>query len=159
MYRNRHRLDAPPGTLLGTGGAGTGKQVTDATPGSTKGTSTHGWFAVIWLIYLIDYADRFAISAVLPAIKREFALTDTQLGLMSGSLFLGLAILAVPCGLAVDRFSRKYMITMMTLVWSVATWSTGLAKSFGVLRKLVEKAPERLRDALGRLRRLAPRRL
>jgi MFS family permease len=95
--------------------------------------TTHSWFAVIWMIYLIDNADRFAISAVLPAIQKEFTLSDAQLGLMSGSLFLGLAILAVPCGLAVDRFSRKYMITAMTLVWSVATWSTGLAKSFGGL--------------------------
>jgi MFS family permease len=95
--------------------------------------SKHGWFTVIWLIYLIDYADRFAVSAVLPAIQKDFALSDVQAGLMSGSLFLGLAILAVPCGLAVDRYSRKYMITLMTLIWSVATWSTGLAKSFTAL--------------------------
>ena len=97
------------------------------------GRSTHGWFAVIWVIYLIDYADRFAISAVLPAIQAEFALSDAQLGLMSGSLFLGLALLAVPCGMAVDRFSRKYMIVMMTLVWSLATWSTGMARSYAEL--------------------------
>jgi len=94
---------------------------------------THGWFAVIWIIYMIDYADRFAISAVLPAIQQEFQLNDAQLGLMSGSLFLGLALFAVPCGYAVDRFSRKYMIAAMTLVWSLATWSTGLARSFGGL--------------------------
>ena len=94
------------------------------------GLRIHGWFAVIWLIYLIDWADRFAVSAVLPAIQQEFSLSDAQLGLMSGSLFLGLAVLAVPCGLAVDRFSRKYMITLMTLVWSAATWSTGLARSY-----------------------------
>ena len=93
----------------------------------------HAWFTVIWLIYLIDYADRFAISAVLPAIQQEFSLSDSQAGLMSGSLFLGLAILAVPCGLAVDRFSRKYMISLMTVVWSLATWCTGLARSFGGL--------------------------
>ncbi len=83
------------------------------------------------MIYLIDYADRFAISAVLPAIQKEFSLNDAQLGLMSGSLFLGLAVLAVPSGLAVDRFSRKYMISIMTLVWSLATWATGMARSFG----------------------------
>ena len=94
---------------------------------------THAWFSVIWMIYLIDYADRFAISAVLPSIAQEFALDDAQLGLVSGSLFLGLALLAVPCGLAVDRYSRKYMITLMTLVWSAATWATGMAKSFNGL--------------------------
>lgn len=104
---------------------GTGSAVYPAT--------RHGWFTVIWLIYLIDYADRFAISAVLPAIQQEFGLSDARLGLMSGALFIGLAVLAVPCGFAVDRYSRKYMITLMTLVWSAATWLTGLARSFGEL--------------------------
>lgn len=110
-----------------------GTQVQSVTGEATPTAATHSWFAVLWLIYLIDYADRFAISAVLPAIQSEFSLNDAQLGLMSGSLYLGLAICAVPCGLAVDRFSRKYMITAMTLVWSVATWSTGMVKSFGGL--------------------------
>jgi len=106
---------------------------TDARSGPRPRVPTHGWFAVIWLICLIDYADRFAISAVLPAIQQEFALNDAQLGSMSGSLFLGLAALAVPCGIAVDRFSRKYMVSLMTVVWSIATWSTGLASSFAAL--------------------------
>jgi MFS family permease len=109
-----------PGTVTGSRGAS-----------AAYPTTRHGWFTVIWLIYLIDYADRFAISAVLPAIQQEFGLNDAQLGLLSGSLFIGLAVLAVPCGFAVDRFSRKYMITAMTLVWSVATYMTGLARSFG----------------------------
>ncbi len=99
-----------------------------------RAASRHGWFSLIWIIYLVDYADRFAVSAVLPAIQQEFSLNDAQLGLMSGSLFLGLAILAVPCGLAVDRFSRKYMISLMTVVWSVATWLTGQAASFGQIK-------------------------
>jgi len=50
-----------------------------------------------------------------------------------GLAVLGLAALAVPCGIAVDRFSRKYMISLMTVVWSIATWSTGLASSFAAL--------------------------
>ena len=32
-------------------------------------------------------------------------------------LHLGIALLAVPCGIAVDRFSRKYMIALMTTGW------------------------------------------
>ena len=116
----------------------------EAAQAVTLSSTRHSWFAIIWLIYLIDYADRFAVSAVLPAIQEEFSLNDAQLGLMSGSLFLGLAVLAVPCGLAVDRFSRKYMITAMTLVWSIATWSTGLAKSFAglVVARIVVGAGE-----------------
>jgi len=123
-------MDSP---LLPTEQPLPGTGVSGASAEPRPGATTHSWFAVIWVIYLIDYADRFAISAVLPAIQEEFGLSDAHLGLMSGSLFLGLAVLAVPCGLAVDRFSRKYMITLMTLVWSLATWSTGMAKSFGAL--------------------------
>jgi len=121
----------PPGSIVA--GLPTPQPVLAENSTTRPRAPRHGWFAVIWVIYLIDYADRFAISAVLPAIQAEFALSDAQLGLMSGSLFLGLAIFAVPCGVAVDRFSRKYMIVLMTLVWSLATWSTGMAKSYAGL--------------------------
>ncbi len=93
-------------------------------------TRPHRWFAVIWLIYLIDYADRFAISVVLTPIQQEFGLNDSQLGLLSGALFLGLAVLAIPSGIAIDRFSRKYMISFMTTVWSLATYVTGIVTSY-----------------------------
>jgi MFS family permease len=96
-------------------------------------THPHGWFAVIWLIYLIDYADRFAISVVLTPIQQEFGLNDSQLGLLSGALFFGLAVLAIPSGIAIDRFSRKYMISLMTTVWSLATYVTGIVTSYSGL--------------------------
>ncbi len=102
---------------------------------STEATSTqpHRWFTVIWLIYLIDYADRFAISVVLTPIQQEFGLSDSQLGLLSGALFFGLAVLAIPSGMAIDRFSRKYMISLMTTVWSLATYVTGIVTTYSGL--------------------------
>lgn len=62
----------------------------------TTSVSPNRWFAVIWLIYVIDYADRFAISVVLTPIQQEFGLSDSQLGLLSGALFFGLAVLLFP---------------------------------------------------------------
>jgi MFS family permease len=103
---------------------------------STLKTSTphrHFWFGVIFLIYAIDWADRSLIGAILPSMKTEFGLTDAKTGLISGFLFIGLGLLAVPAGVLVDRFSRKYMIAIMTAVWSLATWSMGLASSFAGL--------------------------
>jgi MFS family permease len=99
----------------------------------TLNTQPHRWFAVLWLIYLIDYADRFAISVVLTPIQQEFGLNDSQLGMLSGALFFGLAVLAIPSGIAIDRFSRKYMISLMTTVWSAATYVTGIVTSFSGL--------------------------
>ncbi len=43
----------------------------------------------------LNYADRAAISSVLPALRTEFTLTDTQLGLL-GSAFLWAYALASP---------------------------------------------------------------
>jgi MFS family permease len=91
------------------------------------------WFAVIFLILAVDHADRFLVSAVVPSVKEEFGLSDAGVGLMSGMLHIGLGLLALPAGMLVDRFSRKYMIFIMTTIWSAATWTTGLAKGYGGL--------------------------
>ena len=93
----------------------------------------HVWFAVIFLIYVIDSADRFIVGAVVPSVKEEFGLSDANVGLMTGMLHIGLGLLAVPTGMLVDRFSRKYTIVIMTALWSAATWATGLAKSYNGL--------------------------
>jgi MFS family permease len=99
----------------------------------TPGLRIHFWFGVITLIYAIDFADRFLINAILPHLKAEFGLSDAQSGLIGGIVYLGLLLLAVPSGALVDRWSRKGMITLMTIVWSIATWTTGLANSFNTL--------------------------
>lgn len=94
---------------------------------------THLWFVVVLFGYLIDCADRFMVGAVLPAVKIEFALSDAQVGLLGGAFYLGLCLLAVPAGLVVDRTSRKYMISGMVAVWSLATLAMGSAQGFGAM--------------------------
>lgn len=93
----------------------------------------HAWFALITLIYAFDFADRFIISAILPYLKQEFHLTDARAGLLGGSVYFGLALFAVPSGALVDRWSRTKMIALMTSLWSLATWATGLARIYPAL--------------------------
>jgi len=88
------------------------------------------WLAIITLIYILDQADRYIVSAVLPGIKKEFLLTDASLGLIGSFMFLSMFILVVPCSILVDKWSRKYVITIMVTVWSACTWFTGLAKNY-----------------------------
>jgi MFS family permease len=94
---------------------------------------TNFWFTIIFLIYVSDWIDRSMVNALIPSIKQEFGLTDAQVGLMPGLLYVGLGLLALPAGMIVDRFSRKYMIVLMTTAWSAATWATGLTHSFAGL--------------------------
>jgi sugar phosphate permease len=48
---------------------------------------------------------RQVLNAVFPQIKAEWALSDTQLGALSGIVSLAVGILAFPLSLAADRQS------------------------------------------------------
>ncbi|QGP91383.1 putative L-galactonate transporter [Neomoorella glycerini] len=82
------------------------------------------WFIVIWLLYVFDILDMLAISAVFPAIKAEYHLSDAQLGWLGGVRGLAALIAAIPVGILVDRWSRKYMIAIMSAIWSFFCWAT-----------------------------------
>jgi MFS family permease len=105
----------------------------NASTSGRRWIKTNFWFGVIFLIYVTDWADRSMIGALIPSIKREFALTDAQVGVLPGLLYLGLGLLAVPTGILVDRFSRKYMIVILTLIWSSAMWAMGRVSTFSGL--------------------------
>ncbi|RQR71610.1 MFS transporter [Burkholderia sp. Bp9012] len=100
---------------------------------ATPTRRTHAWFLLLLLIYLIDNADRFMVSAVLPAIKEEYLLSDAQIGLLGSIVYFGLLVLALPAGVLVDKFSRKYMVSIMVTFWSGATLLMGIASSFPIM--------------------------
>jgi sugar phosphate permease len=81
----------------------------------------------------LNYADRAALSAVLPELKREFALTDVQLGLF-GSVFLWCYALGSPvAGAWADRQPRHRIVILSIVLWSAVTLLTGLATGFASL--------------------------
>jgi MFS family permease len=88
------------------------------------------WFAVLWLIMLIDAMDRQCVTAIFPALKSAFQLTDAQLGLVGSITGLTISILVFPVAIIVDKWSRRKMVAIMVAVWSIATFATGLAKGF-----------------------------
>lgn len=91
------------------------------------------WFIVIWLIYVFDVLDMVGISAVFPAIKAEYHLTDAQLGWLGGVRGLATLIVVLPVGILVDRWSRKYMTSIMTAFWSLFCWATAWVGNYGGL--------------------------
>jgi MFS family permease len=95
--------------------------------------SVHAWFGVITLIYALDFADRFLVSAILPQLKEEFGLSDAHAGMLGGVVYLGLSLFALPSGVLVDRWSRTKMVALMTALWSLATGASGLVRSFPAL--------------------------
>lgn len=86
---------------------------------------------LLFLVSLMNYLDRYVIGVLLPAIKADLQLSDTQLGFITGIAFTLLyATMAIPIGRIADRHSRKWVMVISLTVWSLMTSSCGLARNF-----------------------------
>lgn len=85
---------------------------------------------LLWMAYLLNQGDRQVFNTVLPAIRDALSLTDTSVGLIATIFNLAFAIAVPVGGWMGDRFSRKWVVTLSVLFFSVATMFTGMATSF-----------------------------
>ena len=85
-------------------------------------------FALTFGLLISDYMSRQVLNAVFPLIKTEWALTDSQLGLLSGIVALMVGILTLPLSLLADRFGRVKSLVIMAVLWSLATLGVRLQK-------------------------------
>ena len=94
-----------------------------------KKPSWYKWevLLLLWMAYLLNQADRQVFNTVLPAIRDALHLTDTSIGLIATIFNLCYAIMVPLGGWVGDKFSRKWVVTIAILFWSVATMFTGLA--------------------------------
>lgn len=90
------------------------------------------WLALVILaaISTVGFIDRIVVNVLVEPVKIEFGLSDTQVS------FMGLAFTALymGAGLVIARFAertrRMTLITLGTLIWSVATAACGLVASW-----------------------------
>jgi MFS family permease len=103
----------------------------NATPESTADavSATSSWYpwavvGMLWFICFFNYADRQAISAILPALEKEFGFTKTEQGLIASAFMWVYALSAPLAGRIGDRVSRKMLILGGLYVWSIVTGFT-----------------------------------
>ncbi len=103
--------------------------------------------ALIWVAYFLNQADRQVFNVVLPQIRDGLGLTDSDMGLIATAFNLFYAVLVPLGGILGDRYSRKWILTLCILFWSVATmftgWATGLI-SLIILRSVATGGGEAL---------------
>ena len=103
------------------------------------GTATPTRRAALWAlgvltsINLLNYLDRYVVSAIVPDLKGALGLTDTELGGLMSAFMLVYMITAPAFGSWGDRGSRTRPIALGVLVWSLATALSGLAHSYAQL--------------------------
>lgn len=80
---------------------------------------------MLWIVCFLNYADRQAISSLFPLLEHEFGFSKAELGLI-GSAFMWVYAFSSPfAGFAGDRKSRKGLIVVGCLLWSLMTGMTG----------------------------------
>ena len=84
--------------------------------------------------FALNFLDRQILHILLPEIKREFELSDTVLGLLSGLAFsVFYAIMGLPIASLADRKSRRNVIAVSMAVWSLFTALSSASRNFLML--------------------------
>ncbi|HEX4737972.1 MAG TPA: MFS transporter [Allosphingosinicella sp.] len=87
--------------------------------------------AILVFAYIFNFIDRQIVGILAVPIKKELALTDTQLSLMGGLAFaLFYSGIAIPVAWLADRRSRVNIIAVAVGLWSVFTAACGLTVNF-----------------------------
>ena len=96
----------------------------------------YAWTVVAILIAtaVLSYTDRQVLSLLVDPIRGELGITDAQVSLLLGTAFaLVYGIAGIPLGFLADRTSRRNLIFLGILVWSIGTLACGLSRTFGQL--------------------------
>ena len=81
--------------------------------------------ALLSCAFFFHQADRVLFGLLTIPIQDDLHLTDLQIGFVNTSLFCTLAVTTPIAGFLGDRFSRKWIITISLLFWSLMTACTG----------------------------------
>ncbi len=95
--------------------------------------SRTAWVLVTLLMiaYVFSYTDRVILSILVEPIKEDLSLTDVQIGLLLGPAFaIFYATMGLPFGWLADRYRRTWIIGGGFMLWSLATFASGLARNF-----------------------------
>ncbi|HEU0031756.1 MAG TPA: MFS transporter [Kofleriaceae bacterium] len=93
------------------------------------------WVILVLLTGLnfFNYLDRLIVAAVLPRIKDDLGLSNTEAGLLATVFLAGYFVTSPLFGVLGDRMARKWLIAAGVLTWSLATVGSGLATNLWLL--------------------------
>jgi MFS family permease len=89
--------------------------------------------AVLFLVNVLNFYDRNAMGAVLEPLRREFHLSDAQLGAIPTAFVIIYALAGPPLGLLADRWSRKRLLALGVAAWAGLTAMGGLSTGYAML--------------------------
>ncbi len=89
---------------------------------------------VLLIIYILNFVDRQILALAAVDVRRELELSNTQMGLLLGPLFVLFYTLAgVPIARLADATSRRSVLAVGLTLWSLMTAACGAAGNFVTL--------------------------
>ena len=85
--------------------------------------------ASLFVLSLITYIDRAAISSSKGVMAADLSLSDQAMGAVFSAFALGYAIAQIPSGWFADRFGPRLALSAVVTVWSLFTALTGAVRS------------------------------
>ncbi|MCP1270662.1 MFS transporter [Acetobacter cerevisiae] len=92
-------------------------------------SSRYVFFGMIFLMYVISYGDRAALSISLPDLGREFSLSSVQMGWVSSSFLWSYFVLNLPSTILLDSVGARLVGSLAVSVWSCAMILGGMTRN------------------------------
>lgn len=88
---------------------------------------------MLFAVNVLNFYDRNIAGALTEPMRKEFGLTDTQIGLLGSAFIWIYAVVGVPFGRIADRWSRKNLLVAGLVIWTSLTAFAGTASSYAML--------------------------
>jgi MFS family permease len=86
---------------------------------------------LLFSLNILNYVDRQLPAILLPSIRHDLSLNDSELAFITGFAFaLFFALMCLPLGRLADRHNRRNLLTVCVALWSLMTTLTGFAQNF-----------------------------
>src|ERR1700683_945138 len=98
--------------------------VAAAAPPAQSASLGERWYVLIMmcLVYTLSIADRYVVSTVLEPIRIDLHLTDAGVAWLTGVAFgVFYVLLGFPLSWLIDRKSRRTIVALCLITWSVMT--------------------------------------
>lgn len=93
----------------------------------------YAWYVVgvLTLAYVFSFIDRQILNLLVGPIRRDLDISDTQMSLLMGLSFaVFYTLFGIPLGRLADSRSRRAIIGVSMVLWSVMTAGCGLARHY-----------------------------
>ncbi len=86
--------------------------------------------SVLFCINAVNFYDRQVLGAVTEPLRRDWGLSDTQLGALGTAFIMLYALAGIPLGRLADVWDRRRLLAAGLFVWSALTGLSGLSRGF-----------------------------